>query len=80
LKSALPLYYANLASGNDHRQFSGYSPSISGIFQGNGGLVGYGHSGDLYRLGILYESIIHPLTILSGLPSAGFGAHLTLDI
>ncbi len=29
-------------------------------------------------LGILYESFIHPLTILSGLPSAGFGALLTL--
>jgi HAE1 family hydrophobic/amphiphilic exporter-1 len=31
-------------------------------------------------LGILYESLIHPLTILSGLPSAGFGALLTLLI
>jgi len=38
-------------------------------------------------LGILYESFIHPLTILSGLPSAGLGAllillifHLSLDI
>ena len=29
-------------------------------------------------LGILYESYIHPLTILSGLPSAGMGALLTL--
>jgi HAE1 family hydrophobic/amphiphilic exporter-1 len=29
-------------------------------------------------LGILYESFIHPLTILSGLPSAVFGALLTL--
>jgi hydrophobic/amphiphilic exporter-1 (mainly G- bacteria), HAE1 family len=29
-------------------------------------------------LGILYESYIHPITILSGLPSAGFGALLTL--
>ena len=29
-------------------------------------------------LGILYESYIHPLTILSGLPSAGFGALMTL--
>ena len=29
-------------------------------------------------LGILYESFVHPLTILSGLPSAGFGALLTL--
>jgi HAE1 family hydrophobic/amphiphilic exporter-1 len=29
-------------------------------------------------LGVLYESFIHPLTILSGLPSAGIGALLTL--
>ena len=29
-------------------------------------------------LGILYESFIHPITILSGLPFAGFGALLTL--
>jgi HAE1 family hydrophobic/amphiphilic exporter-1 len=29
-------------------------------------------------LGMLYESFIHPLTILSGLPSAGFGALATL--
>jgi HAE1 family hydrophobic/amphiphilic exporter-1 len=29
-------------------------------------------------LGILYESFIHPITILSGLPSAGLGALLTL--
>ena len=31
-------------------------------------------------LGILYESFIHPLTILSGLPSAGVGALLTLMV
>jgi HAE1 family hydrophobic/amphiphilic exporter-1 len=31
-------------------------------------------------LGILYESYIHPITILSGLPSAGFGALLTLEL
>ena len=29
-------------------------------------------------LGILYESFIHPLTILSGLPTAGLGALVTL--
>jgi hypothetical protein len=29
-------------------------------------------------LGMMYESFIHPLTILSGLPAAGFGALLTL--
>ena len=31
-------------------------------------------------LGILYESFVHPITILSGLPSAGFGALVTLMI
>lgn len=31
-------------------------------------------------LGILYESFVHPLTILSGLPSAAFGALLTLRL
>jgi HAE1 family hydrophobic/amphiphilic exporter-1 len=29
-------------------------------------------------LGVLYESFIHPITIISGLPSAGVGALLTL--
>ncbi|MBV9834930.1 MAG: efflux RND transporter permease subunit [Alphaproteobacteria bacterium] len=31
-------------------------------------------------LGVLYESFIHPLTILSGLPSAGIGALVTLEL
>jgi hydrophobe/amphiphile efflux-1 (HAE1) family protein len=31
-------------------------------------------------LGVLYESFIHPLTILSGLPTAGIGALLTLEL
>ena len=31
-------------------------------------------------LGILYESFIHPITILSGLPAAGVGALLTLKL
>ena len=31
-------------------------------------------------LGILYESFIHPITILSGLPAAGIGALLTLQL
>jgi hydrophobic/amphiphilic exporter-1 (mainly G- bacteria), HAE1 family len=31
-------------------------------------------------LGILYESFIHPITILSGLPSAGLGALVTLEL
>ncbi len=31
-------------------------------------------------MGMLYESLIHPITILSGLPSAGVGALLTLAL
>jgi HAE1 family hydrophobic/amphiphilic exporter-1 len=31
-------------------------------------------------LGVLYESFIHPLTILAGLPSAAFGALLTVRL
>ncbi len=31
-------------------------------------------------LGILYESFLHPITILSGLPAAGFGALVTLSL
>lgn len=34
--------------------------------------------GDLHRAGVLYESYIHPLTIISTLPSAGVGALLAL--
>ena len=31
-------------------------------------------------LGVLYESYIHPITILSGLPSAGLGALIALEM
>src|SRR5262249_7682212 len=31
-------------------------------------------------MGMLYESFIHPITILSGLPSAGIGALVTLQL
>ena len=31
-------------------------------------------------LGMLYESLVHPLTIISTLPSAGFGALLALEV
>jgi HAE1 family hydrophobic/amphiphilic exporter-1 len=65
--------------------------TITGSFQGSAqvyqssakGLVGLLIASILVIyiiLGILYESFIHPLTILSGLPSAGFGALLTLKL
>jgi hydrophobic/amphiphilic exporter-1 (mainly G- bacteria), HAE1 family len=47
----------------------------------NQGLLIFGAIVTIYIvLGILYESFIHPLTILSGLPAAAAGALLTLNI
>jgi HAE1 family hydrophobic/amphiphilic exporter-1 len=65
------------------------SPNISTAFQGNAQAFQSSFAGlgvlvlmsilVIYLvLGILYESFIHPITILSGLPSAGFGALLSL--
>jgi HAE1 family hydrophobic/amphiphilic exporter-1 len=68
---------------------SGLPPGISGSFQGTaqvfesstknlGALLFVSIVVIYIVLGILYESFIHPLTILSGLPSAGLGALLIL--
>ena len=47
--------------------------------QGNQGLLLLAAVVTIYiLLGVLYESFIHPLTILAGLPSAAVGALLTL--
>jgi HAE1 family hydrophobic/amphiphilic exporter-1 len=67
----------------------GLPPTIIGTFQGTaqafqsslrgmGVLLALAIFVIYLVLGILYESFIHPLTILSGLPTAGFGALLTL--
>jgi HAE1 family hydrophobic/amphiphilic exporter-1 len=64
-------------------------PTVTTAFQGsakvfqasmhNLGLLLFIAIGVVYIvLGMLYESYIHPLTILSGLPSAGLGALVTL--
>ncbi len=69
----------------------GLPPTVSGSFQGSAGAfeTATQNMGVLLLiaiivvyivLGILYESFIHPLTILSGLPSAAVGALLTLYI
>jgi hydrophobe/amphiphile efflux-1 (HAE1) family protein len=69
----------------------GIPPTIAGSFQGTAGafqaatqnmglLLGIAILVVYIILGILYESFIHPLTILSGLPSAAVGALLTLYI
>ena len=65
-------------------------PSVNGTFQGNAQAFQSSLSSEpaliaaalivvYIILGILYESFIHPLTILSTLPSAGIGALLALQ-
>src|SRR5204863_8381027 len=58
--------------------FQGTAQAFQASLQGMGVLLILAIFVIYLVLGILYESFIHPLTILSGLPTAGFGALLTL--
>jgi len=58
--------------------FQGTAQAFSSSMRGLGWLLLLAVLVIYIVLGILYESFIHPLTILSGLPSAGFGALITL--
>ncbi|AMP10930.1 MMPL family protein [Collimonas arenae] len=71
------------------QQEMGIPPTLTGAFQGTAKAFGDSLSSQPYLiaaalvavyivLGLLYESYIHPLTILSTLPSAGVGALLIL--
>ncbi|MBV9549578.1 MAG: efflux RND transporter permease subunit, partial [Alphaproteobacteria bacterium] len=58
--------------------FQGTAAAFQSSTQGMGWLLALAMLVVYIILGILYESFIHPLTILSGLPSAAMGALLTL--
>jgi HAE1 family hydrophobic/amphiphilic exporter-1 len=58
--------------------FSGTAQAFEASLQGMGVLLVLAIVVIYLVLGILYESFIHPLTILSGLPTAGLGALVTL--
>ena len=58
--------------------FGGTAQAFQASLQGMGLLLLFAVFVIYLVLGILYESFIHPLTILSGLPTAGLGALLTL--
>lgn len=58
----------------------GWGPSVPGMSQNPAILIGCVLLAVYLILGILYESTIHPLTILSTLPSAGIGALLALQL
>jgi multidrug efflux pump subunit AcrB len=74
-------------TGFEHQ--SGKPASLTTTFQGNANAFQAALGGDLFLmlaalvviyiiLGVLYESLIHPITILSTLPAAGLGALLLL--
>ncbi len=56
----------------------GYAAVFQDSLKGQGVLVLAAIFAAYVILGVLYESFIHPITIISGLPSAGVGALLTL--
>ena len=58
--------------------FSGTAQVFQDSLRGQGILIIAAVFAAFVILGILYESFIHPITIISGLPSAGIGAILTL--
>ncbi len=58
--------------------FQGTAQAFQESLQGQGMLLLLAVIVIYIILGMLYESFIHPVTILSGLPSAGLGAILTL--
>jgi HAE1 family hydrophobic/amphiphilic exporter-1 len=60
--------------------FQGVAAAYQDSLQGMGVLLVMAILVIYMVLGILYESFIHPITILSGLPSAGLGALATLLI
>ncbi|WP_458760922.1 efflux RND transporter permease subunit [Afipia sp. TerB] len=58
--------------------FAGTAQVFQDSLRGQGVLILAAVFAAFVILGILYESFIHPITIISGLPSAGIGAILTL--
>ncbi len=58
--------------------FQGTAQVFQDSLKGQGVLILAAIFAAYVLLGILYESFIHPITIISGLPSAGIGALLTL--
>jgi len=71
---------AKTLPSNVTTSFQGTAQAFQSSLQGLGMLLIIAIAVIYMVLGILYESFIHPLTILSALPFAGFGALLTLLI
>jgi len=71
---------AETLPGNMSTNYQGVAQEFQKSLSGLGLLLVFSILVIYLILGILYESFIHPITILSGLPSAGFGALIVLLI
>ncbi|MGE4528613.1 MAG: efflux RND transporter permease subunit [Rhodospirillaceae bacterium] len=67
-------------AGTTQTSFEGTAKAFKSSSQGLGLLLLLAIVVVYIVLGILYESFVHPLTILSGLPSAAVGALVTLEL
>jgi len=61
-----------------HTQFAGNAKVFADLLRGQPILIGAALLAIYIVLGVLYESTVHPVTIISTLPSAGLGALLAL--
>jgi HAE1 family hydrophobic/amphiphilic exporter-1 len=66
--------------GSITTNFTGTAALFQDALKGQGALLAAAVLTIYILLGVLYESFIHPITILSGLPSAGLGALLALNL
>jgi multidrug efflux pump len=65
---------------NLHAEFAGDAKLFQQSGGGQGILILAALMAMYIILGVLYESLVHPLTIISTLPSAGLGALLALNV
>ncbi len=63
-----------------HGGFAGNAKAFADSFSSEPMLIGAAFLSIYIVLGVLYESLLHPLTIISTLPSAGIGALIALRI
>ena len=63
-----------------HTQFAGNAQFLQKALASEPALIGAALLTIYIVLGVLYESLLHPLTILSTLPSAGLGALLAIIV
>jgi hydrophobe/amphiphile efflux-1 (HAE1) family protein len=63
-----------------HAEFAGDAKSVVENSSGQGVLIIVALLAVYIVLGVLYESLVHPVTIISTLPSAGLGALIAINV